>query len=111
MPVKAFVRMAIARCRGGWPARERDARRHGRPPQDLAHGIEADVPAVWAGSEQPNRHAVGMPSLLSAIFIGHISELLLGSGPRDRGFESRLPDHSQRVHPSRPGITGDAISA
>src|SRR6266849_10988764 len=39
---------------------------------------------MWAGSEQPNRHAVGMPSLLSAIFTGQISELLLGSGPRNR---------------------------
>src|ERR1700680_5028351 len=87
VPVKAFVRMAIARCRGG-PARERDARRMGV----LAHGIEADVPAVWAGSEQPNRHAVGMPSLLSALFIGKISELLLGSGPRGRRFKSSRPD-------------------
>ena len=52
------------------------------PQRDLAHGIEADVPAVWAGSEQPNRHAVGMPSLLSAIFIEQISELFLGSGER-----------------------------
>src|ERR1700730_17661599 len=25
--------------------------------------------------------------------------IALGSGPRDRGFESRLPDHSQRVQP------------
>ena len=37
--------------------------------------------------------------------------IALGSGPRDRGFESRLPDHSQRVHPSRHRITGHAVSA
>ena len=56
------------------------------PQRDLAHGIEADVPAVWAGSEQPNRHAVGMPSLLNGLFIGQIRALLLGSGPRGRRF-------------------------
>src|ERR1700730_3499841 len=62
------------------------------PQRDLAHGIEADVPAVWAGSEQPNRHAVGMPSLLNGLFIGQVRELLLGSGPRGRRFKSSRPD-------------------
>ena len=74
---------------------------HARPPRppgarsphrNLAHGIEADVPAVWAGSEQSNGHAVGMPSLQSAIFIEKISELFLGSGPRGRRFKSSRPD-------------------
>jgi hypothetical protein len=74
---------------------------HARPPRpsgarsphrNLAHGIEADVPAVWAGSEQPNRHAVGMPSLLNGLFIGQIRALLLGSGPRGRRFKSSRPD-------------------
>jgi hypothetical protein len=46
------------------------------------------VPAEWAGSGQSNRHAVGMPSLLNGLFIEQIRELFLGSGPRDRGFES-----------------------
>ena len=50
------------------------------PQRDLAHGIEADVPAVWAGSEQSNRHAVGMPSLLNGLFIGQIRELLTRFG-------------------------------
>jgi hypothetical protein len=54
------------------------------PPRDLGHGIEVDLPALWAGSEQPNRHAVGMPSLPRALFIEQISELFLGSGPRNR---------------------------
>jgi hypothetical protein len=50
------------------------------------------MPVVWTGSEQSNTHAVYMPSLLSATFIGQISELLLGSGPRDRRFKSSRPD-------------------
>ena len=56
------------------------------------------MPAVWAGSEQPNRHAVGMPSLLNGLFIGQIRELLLGSGPRGRRFKSSRPDHFLRKH-------------
>src|ERR1700674_2854439 len=39
---------------------------------------------LWAVSEQPNRHAVGMPSHPRAIFIEQISGLFLGSGPRNR---------------------------
>jgi hypothetical protein len=49
------------------------------------------MPAVWAGSEQPNGHAVGMPSLLSARFIEQISELFLGSGPRGRKVQILSP--------------------
>jgi hypothetical protein len=67
----------------------------------LPLGIEADMPAVWAGSEQPNRHAVGMPSRLSAIFIEQISELFLGSGPRGRRFKSSRPD---QLFPKTLGI-------
>src|ERR1700694_5109011 len=76
------------------------------PQRALAHGIEADVPAVWAGSEQPNRHAVGMPSLLNGVFIGQIRELLLGSGPRGRRFKSSRPD--QLFPQKRPDSFGDS---
>ena len=65
-------------------------------PPDFPVCIAADVPDVWAGSEQPNRHAVGMPSLQSALFVGQISELLLGSGPRGRRFKSSRPDQFLR---------------
>jgi hypothetical protein len=50
------------------------------------------------GAENSRRREVAKPGIA------------LGSGPRDRGFESRLPD-SQRAHPSRHRITGHAISA
>ena len=90
---------------------------HARPPRpsgarsphrNLAHGIEADVPAVWAGSEQPNRHAVGMPSLLNGLFIGQIRALLLGSGPRGRRFKSSRPDQFLR-RPAESRLPGPSV--
>src|SRR6202022_4314461 len=63
---------------------------------------------LWAGSEQPNRHAVGMPSLPRAIFIEQISELSLGSGPRGRRFKSSRPDQFLRK-PAESRLPGHSV--
>src|ERR1700730_17240461 len=104
-------RIAIVRCEAeAWDARDRRARGNSltvtakaqRPPvgggTDRQHGWHGTDPSCW-------RYAVREVLVIVAQF----RKLRLGSGPRDRGFESRLPDHSQKVHPSRHRITGNAI--